>query len=625
MARADALAALGFRVFPVAAGKKAPPYWRDWPNRSSTTITPAEWPDGNPVGAHNVGIHCAGLLVVDVDPRSGGDSSFQLLEMTHGFPETYTVNTPSGGKHLYYRLPDGHEGIPNSVGRVGKGIDLRGNNGYVLGAGSHTADGRYEAVSQDTAVAPAPQWLIDAAGQPRVRAAPGDVLSPHASLDREPVRDAPDALVERAEAWLKTAPRSVKGDGGDQTAYEVACALRDFGVSYSQACDLMRSDAWDDGCGWRLGRLEEKPIASAYRYAQNAPGGRAAQDDDFSTPEILRSETSPNLNKDRGNATRRVLRLDEFAKRQDKGPGELVKGILQKASYAALIGQPGAGKSFLMFDLGYCVASDQPWMGRRVKGGPVAYLPFEGLGGLVKRAQALRQKYGEGEVPFYILPAAGLNLRDPAGRRALGALVGEMPTPPALIVVDTFAKAMAGGDENSAQDVGAFNLAVEALIDATGACVVAIHHSGKDKSKGARGSSALLGALDTELEVAAGLLSSTKQRDIEPGEPIGFRLDTVIVGMDPEEGEITSCVVQQADVHSPRGLPRLTGNAKNGFDILCQMAPDNQPIDMVEWDRKCRAEFLGTRKASFFEMKKILIEKGYVTMSEQGLVSRRMA
>src|SRR3546814_1418550 len=68
------------------------------------------------------------------------------------------------------------------------------------------------------------------------------------------------------------------------------------------------------------------------------------------------------------------------------------------------------------------------------------------------------------------------------------------------------------GDENSAQDVGAFNAAVASLQEATGACVVVVHHSGKNKAAGARGSSALLGAIDTEIEIDAIGRASCRER-----------------------------------------------------------------------------------------------------------------
>lgn len=595
-----ALAAKGFKVFPIAPGQKAPPLLHGWPQRASSDpdVVRDFWiavPDAN------IGISCEGMIVVDVDVKKGGDESLQKLEMIHGFPDTLVSRTPTGGRHLYFRGPS----VANSVSTLGTGLDIRSQGGYVVAPGSVVAAGEYR-VETEAGVADAPEWLVQKLG----------TYTPREQTEKVNVEDAAAEVVDRARDWLRTAPRSVKGDGGDQTAYMVACSLRDFGVSYRQACELMRSDAWDNGCGWGA-KLEDKPIRSAYRYAQNEPGSRAALPDDFPVvPELGTEQPKKGI-------LAAVYRLSAFAESQQKGPGYLVKGLLQRRTYAELFGAPGEGKTFVALDLAYCVAAGKPWMGRKSHGGAVLYLAYEGIGGLVKRAQALRKKYGAADVPLYVAGAA-YNLREPAGRRELGGLITAMGVnAPVLIVIDTFARALMGGDENSAQDVGAFNSAVAALIENTGACTLIVHHSGKNKSAGARGSSALLGAIDTELEVDGGQLIARKQRDVETGEPIGFRLVPVLVGLDEDGDEVTSCVVESATVVADRATGRLTGNPKRGFDVLCEIAPNNVPVSELKWREAC-AGFLPKRQASFWDMRKTLVQRGFVIADETGMVTRRM-
>lgn len=593
-----ALAKRGFKVFPIAPKAKFPPLWNNWPLHATNDATALQdWPQDA-----NIGIHCEGMLVLDVDVAKGGAESLAYLQAVYDLPETLTTITPSGGKHLFYRLPAGHPGVPNSVERIGNGIDVRSNGGYVMAPGSETPAGRYR-FEADAEIAPAPDWLVLKAG----------VIVPKTGTN-EPVPDAPDAVLERARQWLAKAPRSVKGQGGDQTAYIVACTLRDMGVSEQQAVELMRSELWDYGCGWRAGRLEEKPIHSAFRYAQNEPGAKAALPEDFPVVDVPPAPAP--------RAT--VRRLSEFAGLERRGPGYLVKGLLQRRSYAELFGQPGEGKTFVALDIAYHVAAGQPWMGRKVHAGTVLYLAYEGIGGMVKRAQALRQKYGDKDVPLYVA-GASFNLREPSGRQAAAQLLAELPDKPVLIILDTMARALMGGDENSAQDVGAFNSAIAALIESTGACVMIIHHSGKNKSAGARGSSALLGAIDTELEVDEGAVTARKQRDIELTDPVGFKLVPMIVGLDEDGDEMTSCVVDGNDV-AKNGQPqgRLTGNAKRGFDVLCELRPNNDPVTDVEWKEACK-EFLGDRDVSkrFWDIKKVLMRKGFVEIDGQGMVTRR--
>jgi len=593
---AIALAAKGFEVFPIKPGAKFPPLIKDWPNKASNTtqfFAPwwDKWPDAN------IGIHCKGLVVIDVDPAKGGDDSLAFLCMAHDLPDTLTTRTPTGGRHLFYRTT---KAVQNGVDVLGKGLDIRSQNGYVVAPGSEVAAGCYR-FKADTPIADAPDWLIQKLG----------AVVHKTSTSTTDVQDAPVDVVERAREWLAKQPGAVEGDGGDAHTFKVICALRDLGPSAEQAGELLAE--WNDRCSppWSIDELSDK-IANAYTYAQNEAGVRAALPDDFPVMDV--PPTPPRK-------PTKVARLSQFANTESRGPGYLAKGLLQKASYAIAYGPPGGGKTFTLLDLAYHIAAGKEWMGHKVHGGTVLYLPFEGGGGLIKRAQALRQKYGDADVPFFIAPAS-FNLREQTGRKELGAVIADLPEKPVLIVIDTLARALMGGDENSAQDVGAFNSAVAALIESTGACVLIVHHSGKNQNAGARGSSALLGAIDTELQISDNRVTASKQRDVEIGAPIGFKLVPVVVGLDSDGDEMTSCVVEPDAVGAgPTG--RLAGHAKRGFEVLCHLRPDNTSISDIEWKEACM-EFLPARKASFYDMKNVLLKKRYIVVDNEGLVTRRM-
>ncbi|XVS60699.1 bifunctional DNA primase/polymerase [Actinosynnema sp. CA-299493] len=111
--------------------------------------------------AYNVGISCgpAGLLVVDLDVPHGREA-FARRAWQHGDEDprdTYTVATPSGGEHRYFRAPDVPLG--NTAGRIAPHVDTRGVGGYVVAAGSLLGHDRYRVV-RDAPVAPAPEWLV---------------------------------------------------------------------------------------------------------------------------------------------------------------------------------------------------------------------------------------------------------------------------------------------------------------------------------------------------------------------------------------------------------------------------------------------------------------------------------
>jgi hypothetical protein len=89
----------------------------------------------------NIGIATGEIVVIDVDPRHGGDEAFQRIEPR--LPPTWRVHTGGGGLHLYFRNAGNRE-IRNSAGLIGAGIDVRGVGGFVVGAGSnHISGGVY--------------------------------------------------------------------------------------------------------------------------------------------------------------------------------------------------------------------------------------------------------------------------------------------------------------------------------------------------------------------------------------------------------------------------------------------------------------------------------------------------
>jgi hypothetical protein len=134
----------------------------------------------------------------------------------------------------------------------------------------------------------------------------------------------------------------------------------------------------------------------------------------------------------------------------------------------------------------------------------------------------------------------------------------QLGMPVRLVVVDTLARAMAGGNENGSEDMGALVTSSDQIREQTGACVLYIHHSGKDAAKGSRGHSSLKAATDTEIEVTRGAdkVSSarvTKQRDLESEGSFAFRLEPVELGTNQRGKPVMSCVVVAADMPASKG------------------------------------------------------------------------
>lgn len=164
-----------FPVFPCEPGGKRPLTQRGFLDATSDRSRAHAYWNAHP-GA-NIGIPTgerSRLLVLDVD----NFTSLEVLEAERGkLPETTTVKTGSGGIHVYFRYPAG-ETIRNSAGKLGPGLDVRGEGGYVIAPGSATT-GPYEWLDRRP-LADAPAWLLEAMREPSSdRSGAGEIGNAH--------------------------------------------------------------------------------------------------------------------------------------------------------------------------------------------------------------------------------------------------------------------------------------------------------------------------------------------------------------------------------------------------------------------------------------------------------------
>ncbi len=178
-------------------------------------------------------------------------------------------------------------------------------------------------------------------------------------------------------------------------------------------------------------------------------------------------------------------------------PSWLIDGILPANAMAVLYGRPGTCKSFLAVDWALSVATGCWWLGHEVTAGPVLYLAAEGASGLYTRVEAWKKARNVCRPAGLDFLPGTVNLLDNGWVAGLVELVDN--TQPLLVVIDTLARNMIGGDENSARDVGLAINAADAVRQTSMATVLLVHHSGIDGSR-PRGSSALEGAADTIVE-----------------------------------------------------------------------------------------------------------------------------
>lgn len=152
----------GWHVFPLMPGTKQPHPGSRGQNQSTTDLRKVERWWGRLHVDDNYGVHArpSGLYVVDVDAGPGkvGRETWVRLNNEHGLAPTFTVETPSGGWHLYYQAPPGVE-LRNTAGALGPNVDTRGN-GYVVGPWS-VVDGRTYRVIKGGDPQPLPGWIVE--------------------------------------------------------------------------------------------------------------------------------------------------------------------------------------------------------------------------------------------------------------------------------------------------------------------------------------------------------------------------------------------------------------------------------------------------------------------------------
>lgn len=160
-----AAAKRGWAVFPLHPKSKAPYKGSHGVNDATTDETQIrQWWKQTP--SANIALTCgeaSGVFVLDVDPRNGGDASLAALEVESGnLPVTVESATGGGGRHLLFRHPGGH--VRNSAGKLGKGLDIRGEGGYIVMPPSvHPSGALYgwKRCPDAIALADAPAWLLD--------------------------------------------------------------------------------------------------------------------------------------------------------------------------------------------------------------------------------------------------------------------------------------------------------------------------------------------------------------------------------------------------------------------------------------------------------------------------------
>jgi hypothetical protein len=330
------------------------------------------------------------------------------------------------------------------------------------------------------------------------------------------------------------------------------------------------------------------------------------------------------IQKDRA-ATMRGYPLVTFDEMEADPPAKnwLIKGILARGETSAWIAPPGAMKSALLAEAAICVGAGLDWHGYRNKGAAgVLYFAIERSDLVKRRLRAHRARLGLAGTPICV-SSATIDLTHPEAFKKVIDTIRDAKTilgdDIGLVIIDTFAKliAAAGGDENSAKDQGAVFANVQRVKNVTGVHVALIGHTGKDESRGARGSNALLGDVDVMVSISGDEIKSvtvTKANDAPEGPLFSFKSEVHDFGLDEDGDPITVNIVSSEEVSSQLAKKTRETKLTEMQEAMYRLLRDAGAagLSTEDWHAKARDNGIGNRRATLVNIKSCLRDKGLV-------------
>ena len=444
----------GLRVFPCKPKKKVPATSHGCWNATADAGQIAAWWDGTYL--YNVGIATGGGLVVldvDINHDTGkyGDETLAELERQHGpLPETWMCLTGGGGVHYYFQCDDPRLTVGTGFA---PGLDYRGAGGYAVAPPSLHDSGREyvweaEHTPDNTPLAPLPDWLHTLMLNGR----------------------------ERASAPRREAPAEKVTEGGRNDAlFRLACSLRGKGLGETALTAALLAEN-RDRCDPPLDDREVEKIAgSAGKYSPGTAEVQAVKPlHMISAPELQRAQLPP-------------VRF-------------LVEGMLPDGT-SLLTAASKIGKSWMVLDLGLCIASGGQFLGRRANQAGVLYLALEdSLHRLQDRMNKILGGKPAPEQFYFVTEAPKLD------NGLLDTLADHLTKhqDTRLIIIDTLQKVRGQAlprESGYAQDYREMET-IKGFMDKRGVSVLFVHHNRKmrdddDPFNMISGTNGIMGAADT--------------------------------------------------------------------------------------------------------------------------------
>jgi hypothetical protein len=320
----------------------------------------------------------------------------------------------------------------------------------------------------------------------------------------------------------------------------------------------------------------------------------------------------------------------------------LVDELVEAQSLALLFAAPSSGKSFFALSWAASIATGTPWMGREVEAGPVFYLAGEGHAGLSRRLKAWEEHHGVSlaDAPLFVskVPASLMDVASAASVVRAIETLQLVHGQPALIVIDTFARNMGAGDENSNADIGLFVNHIDQMRLTLGCAVLLVHHTGHMEKDRARGGSALNAAMDASFQLEKKVgdtieLTQRKAKESELSKPLLFELKQVTLPgwLDSKGREMLSAVLVEKDSGQAERMREkpLTPTQQQGIDSFYRAAVEHgiesesgqlTGVHLETWRqefyRTSTADNTDAKKVAFQRARKDLVRLGRLTVTD---------
>lgn len=586
----------------------------------------------------------SGLVVLDADAKDDGPAKMAALwEQNGGMPEgCLGTPTKSGGKHFIFA--DTERAFSNRAGALKKnyGTDVRGTGGQIIAPGSMLDDGRSYGTRNDLVA------FMRAYVHKALPAVPGYITDMIGAASADHADEATPSKEREVTALLRESDWTEHESDFDSTLgkYDLE-ALKAENPDFKALYDAPSADCSTNrflAARHVMREWPDMPAPALAAFFAQWPGAGTYTDDKPTTGEYDERQIAREWLKNQGLSkpssgeafgavvddeaeprTGLYVR-DSYVVANYTPMRWLVKRLIPLNSVGALYGLPNVGKSFVVFDLANHARRGRDWFGRKMKGGDVLYLYAEGAEGIAGRAKAWADNNdttGGGVALMNSVPNLFSDAK--AAKKIIAAArecERESGHPVRLIIVDTLAAATAGADGSSDRDMGLVCDRLRKVANELDCAVLIVHHSGKDVSKGMRGSSAVLGAVDFSLLAeennGSASLSVEKMRDARKGQTLKFKLVEVVIGVDEDGENITSCIVRPIEAGAGLAnvddaddedvpVPRRSDTREDRVDMLIEVARDEavkaaareEPLDEVALSAATLETAFNARRADF--------------------------